>query len=180
VQHAIGSLGGEPQFISLVDLDDDGDLDVVECASNGTTQNLLATRLNTAGDFSTWTLGQTIQKPSSVGNFCHGTAIGDLNGDAVLDLVVDYAYTEQTSGIIWLDGFATRGEISGSLADGKFDNPVLYDVNGDGYLDVVDSEQNSQFGIVWYEHPNCSAAAAAAQVKSFRQRLRSLMRRGSR
>lgn len=180
VKHAIGSLGGEPQFISLVDLDDDNDLDVVECASNGTTQNLLATRLNTAGDFSTWSLDLTIQKPSSVGNFCHGTAIGDLNGDSTLDLVVDYAYTEQTSGIIWLDAFSTRGEISGSMADGKFDNPVLYDVNGDGYLDVVDSEQNSQLGIVWYEHPNCSPAAAAAQVRSFRQRLRSLMRRGSR
>jgi len=76
------------------------------------------------------------------------------------------------SGVIWLHNAGTqaapvweRGEISGKdVGDGiKFDNVIWYDIDGDGDLDAITSEQNEPLagqpgvgpglGVVWYENP---------------------------
>jgi hypothetical protein len=66
------------------------------------------------------------------------------------------------SGVIWLRNTGSgyeRGEISGEDGE-KFDNLELYDIDGDGDLDVVTSEQGTagvtppseKLGVVWYEN----------------------------
>jgi hypothetical protein len=74
-----------------------------------------------------------------------------------VDLVLGYSHAEgELSGVVWLtygpDGTWRRGEISGAPGT-KFDNVELEDVDGDGDLDVVTSEQIEQVGVVWYENP---------------------------
>ena len=56
-----------------------------------------------------------------------------------------------------------RGEISGdAIGDGvKFDNLIWYDIDEDGDLDVITTEQNEPMvdgpgpglGVIWYENP---------------------------
>ena len=92
----------------------------------------------------------------------------DVNLDGALDLVVSFekAQDPSSSGVIWLE---QRSEASGvrwilhdvSGAEGiKFDLNLLLDVDGDGDLDVVNTEENNNaqngdggLGLIWYENP---------------------------
>jgi hypothetical protein len=79
----------------------------------------------------------------------------DLDGD--LDLVLSHSHADgDLSGVVWLaaqqDGSWLRGEVSGSPGT-KYDNVSLEDVDLDGDLDIVTSEQIDQLGVVWYENP---------------------------
>ncbi len=79
----------------------------------------------------------------------------DLDGD--LDLALSFSHADgDLSGVVWLeagpDGTWTRGEVSGP-AGTKYDNVSLEDVDADGDLDVVTSEEIEQLGVVWYENP---------------------------
>lgn len=49
-------------------------------------------------------------------------------------------------------GVATAHDISG-LEGAKFDLTQLYDVDGDGNLDVSICEEAEDLGVVWYENP---------------------------
>ena len=69
------------------------------------------------------------------------------------------------SGVIWLHNAGTeadpqwqRGEISGktTAAGIKFDNLIWHDIDKDGDLDLVTSEQlvgGIGLGVIWYENP---------------------------
>lgn len=122
-------------------------------------------------DWTTWTSTAVMWPASGVGHY-NAVRPADLDGDGCEDLVFsthhadsDYFNPPQDlSGVFWYRGDCvggwTRGEISG--VDGvKYDNVELYDVDGDGDLDVLTTEQGmagvtpaaDKLGLIWYENP---------------------------
>jgi hypothetical protein len=153
VNHPIGFSRGEHKFLHVVDVDGDGDDDVLDGVS-GATHNRTFLRKNLGG----WTAWEEtpIPQPDGVGHYQDVTT-GDIDADGDLDLAFSYSHAEgDLSGVIWLgagpDGSWQRNEISGPPGT-KFDNVELHDVDGDGDLDAVTTEQIEQLGIIWYENP---------------------------
>jgi len=148
ISHPIGPVAGEHRMGSLVDWDGDGDLDVVSCRVVAGA-SALSVRLRDPGG----TVEVPIPAPGGVG-VCQHVVAGDLDGDGALDLVVSHSEAVgDLSGLVWLRGPTwARGEIGGA-AGVKYDNVRLVDMDADGDLDVVTSEQTDQLGVVWYVNP---------------------------
>lgn len=120
-------------------------------------------------------IGTTIAFPENFGWF-QAAELGDIDRDGIDDLVITGSHAGSTescaaescdldalgaspSSVVWLKGaadntFTTRGEISGPRGV-KHDNPELVDVDCDGDLDLVTTEEK-YLGVVWYENPVCS------------------------
>jgi hypothetical protein len=150
--HPIGFARGEHKFLHIVDFDGDGVEDVLDGAS-GPAYNLTFIRRN-LGQWAAWEV-TPVPQPDGVGWYQDVRAADiDLDGDR--DLVFSYSHAEgDLSGVVWLaavGGVWERGEISGP-AGTKFDNVELTDMDGDGDLDAVTSEQVEQLGVIWYENP---------------------------
>jgi hypothetical protein len=151
--HPIGGTGREAMFLDAGDLDRDGLEDVVvnmfdkEC--------LFLRRLDKTGR--KWE-SHSIPHPANVGEG-KAASIGDINGDGTPDLVLAFARAKDKSAVVWLShagnpakGPWTRHEISG-VAGVKFDMVPLVDLDGDGDLDAVTTEEVDNLGMIWYENP---------------------------
>lgn len=155
----VGETPGDEFFLTIVD-----DHTIVDCTSKFTPTNRIAIRRTT--DWLTWTQ-ELVPDVANVGA-CQQPAMADIDGDGRLDIVVSTHEVDAggtcsgvalacstRSGVFWLRntgaGWA-RGEISGPEGS-KFDNLILADMDGDGDLDVLDSEQVDQLGVVWFENP---------------------------
>ena len=118
--------------LALGDLDRDGNLDIVATTSDG---RLLLLRNNGGGSFTL--KGRYPVSPPVAGGQSSPEpgkpALGDLNGDGYLDVVVAHTNTvllnDQAGGFDAPQGFHCDGAASDALA--------LGDLNGDGYLDIV-------------------------------------------
>jgi hypothetical protein len=151
--HRIAFAAGEHKFLRLVDFDGDGITDVLDGAS-GTSYNRTFLRPGTPR-WTSWPAPVSIPQPAQVGHY-QDVNVGDLDRDGDLDLAFSYSHAEGSlSGVVWLEatgpGTWERNEISGP-AGTKYDNVELYDMDGDGDLDAVTSEQIEQLGVVWYEN----------------------------
>jgi hypothetical protein len=112
--------------VSIADVDNDGDYDVLVCASSGA---LLYTN-NGAGSFTSsatasWALSSASASSASA-------SFGDVNEDGFLDVVFDGA---STVAAVWQahDGVASYTAAVGLSGIGS---PVFVDVDGDGDVDV--------------------------------------------
>lgn len=102
--------------------------------------------------------------PDNVGWY-QASAVADIDGDGLDDIVITHAYAvDGQSGVVWLrnngDGTYTRGEVSGPLGT-KYDNVQLIDIDCDGDLDILTSEQGNAniptppeqiLGVLWLEN----------------------------
>ncbi len=101
--------------------------------------------------------------PKGIGNG-KSAAFADIDLDGRRDIVISCETREQVLGIVWL----TMGklgqvenlsyeihEISGIAGPKglKFDRLELIDLDADGDLDVLTTEERSLWGVVWFENP---------------------------
>ncbi|GAB3702510.1 hypothetical protein GCM10027592_32000 [Spirosoma flavus] len=146
---AIGSTGSNASSVALGDIDGDGDLDLVTASlkfdPNSFNGSTVSVRLNNgAGNFTPPATNAEI----SLQSYPLGVALGDMNGDGYLDLVV----TNMVSGTV------SRVSVRLNNGSGSFTAPatnpdsevemlpqnlVLGDLDGDSDLDVIVANYNS-------------------------------------
>jgi hypothetical protein len=99
-----------------------------------------------------------IYLPEQAGNG-KGVNVGDVNLDGRLNIVFSCEGAREKSGVMWLsyrespaDAVWDAHDISGPEGI-KFDLVQLLDLDGDGDLDVITCEEQTNLGVIWYENP---------------------------
>lgn len=155
-RRAIGPSGGEVMFLHHADLDGDGRLDVLV----PTYAKQLFWHRTIGGPIPTWETNE-LPYPPLTGKG-KGIRAADIDLDGQLDLVLSTENNEGTSGLVWLrrataaagERWQTR-EISGPAGERgmKLDDIQLLDLDADGDLDVLTTEERTGWGVVWFENP---------------------------
>lgn len=157
-EHRIGLAGEDALFFAQADIDGDGLRDVVAGShvAEGEPQSSLyfLRRLDASGQ--RWA-ERKIELPA--GTAFKGVNAGDVDGDGKVDLVVSFVKAKGKPALLWLshdgsplDGRWTTHELSG--VDGvKHDLVALLDLDGDGDLDAITTEEVTNLGVIWYENP---------------------------
>jgi hypothetical protein len=153
-EHPVGGIGREVMFLDLADLDQDGLTDVV--VATKPQEILFLRRTDRSGvRFET----HSIPFPTDSGT-AKAVSVGDINADGRLDLVISCEEARSSKqGVRWLEyeqspqtGSWKPHPVSG--VDGiKYDLVPLVDLDQDGDLDVVTSEETRGLGVIWYENP---------------------------
>ncbi len=153
-EHPIGGLKQEAMFLHLADLDKDGLEDVLLAVQPK--EILWIRRLDNNGR--AWQ-PQSIPLPESTG-IAKAVSAGDIDGNGQVDLVFSCEQAKAPyHGLMWLSagGPPHAGPwfphvISGS--DGvKHDLVALVDLDADGDLDAITTEETKNLGVIWYENP---------------------------
>jgi hypothetical protein len=175
--HTISPVEPNHKWFSLVNWDADSDLDVVDCRSESN-DHQTAIWLN-GGNSLSWTK-VLVPIPANVG-WCQHATVADVDGVGGKDLAFSYSHAgdvsgvDDLSGVVWLKNTGTpaapsweRHEIGGPGPGVKYDNLLWTDLDEDGDLDALTSEQQEDIddndvlgpglGVVWYENPEISPA----------------------
>jgi len=160
VSHLVGCKDLEVMFMDLVDLDGDGLQDAI-VTERTNKQIVFMKRLDKSG--LNWKSYQ-IDIPAIAGT-PKAVKIADMNSDGKPDIVYTAEHAEgDLEGVFWLsyNNQPTNPtwewhKISGPVGV-KFDRMELIDLDGDGDLDVLTTEENfgedsKGLGIIWYENP---------------------------
>ena len=104
-----------------------------------------------------------IDLEGTLGN-AKAVAVADMDRDGQADLVLTCeGATGDKSGVAWFSRDRalkqaiaqarwTMHDISGA-AGTKFDRIELVDLDGDGDLDLITTEETENLGVIWYENP---------------------------
>lgn len=158
--HFIGSAGDEVMFMALHDMDGDGDSDAVVPSRDPNALRWFE-RMDRSG--TQWAT-HAITYPENVGT-AKGVKVADVNHDGQLDVILSHGNAiSPLLGLVWL-------EYTGSVSDpvwvihplsdaegSKFDRIETVDLDGDGDLDVLTTEEDAGedslgLGLIWYENP---------------------------
>ena len=165
INHSIGLRERAPMLIDSADLDGDGvdEIVVPHYLRDDFGLSILTRSAANSGDV--W-VEHPIRYPAIAGR-PKAIAIGDIDLDGKRDLVLSCEQAANGKrGILWLryrdSPFSADWDVFDvSGPEGiKFDLNLLLDVDADGDLDVVNSEENDNardgkagLGVVWYENP---------------------------
>lgn len=155
-EHLVGTTA-DVRWLTVVDLDQDGLQDIVTSENNGETIGIWYRRRDTAG--TVWNAHpiRVSGGPPGTGT-SKSVAAADLDDNGRIDLV----FTVVGSGncVYWLeytdspfDTYWRSHNIAAWYDRMKFDNLQLTDMDGDGDLDMVTSEEVQALGVIWYENP---------------------------
>lgn len=157
--HDIGAMGEHCMFFSLADLDADG----LQDASVVTMDNKLQVfrRLDASG--TKWE-DHNVPLPVEAIGRGKGIAAGDVDLNGTVDLVLSFELAKAPKhSLIWLshdgrpfDGTWDWHELSG-VTGVKNDQVRLADVDDDGDLDALTTEEVTNLGVIWYENPTKAA-----------------------
>ena len=150
-QQVLSTTAGSANQVRAVDLDGDGDLDVVSAARRGETQEWYENLGGVPPSFTTHSYADT---PGGGPGSVHAR---DLDGDGDIDLVLafwDIGVNDQTSKITWYknDGIMPPSFTEHNISNDELQAASVFagDVNGDGDMDVISASFNGQ-EIAWYE-----------------------------
>jgi hypothetical protein len=150
-EHPIGAHDRELMFLSVADLDDDGNDEV-----HVTTWNGHFAWFARAGDGGweehrhDFPFGATRGKSQ---------AVGDIDRDGHSDLVLANRGDGGVRGVVWQRQVRDGGALTlqphdiGGTEGSKFDLIELIDLDEDGDLDLLTCEERDNLGVIWYENP---------------------------
>lgn len=154
-EHAIGGVGTEAMFLQLGDLDQDGGEDVLLAVKPK--QIIWFRRDHSSGQ--SWQ-SYSIPLPDIAGT-AKAVRLADLNGDGRQDLVFSCENARAAQhGLMWLssDGPPQVGKWTPHALSGvdgvKYDLIAIVDLDGDGDLDTITTEEVNNLGVIWYENPS--------------------------
>lgn len=155
-EHVIGMQGLEPMFLSIEDLDKNQQWEI--WIPNKEDHIHHYTQLDMEGN--QWDLEYIPFSPQSSMRG-KSAAAGDLDGDGTTDIVSTYESSHGKSGVVGArveNGQWNHFDISGPIGI-KYDFALLIDMDRDGDLDVLCSEERETsispggLGVIWYENP---------------------------
>ncbi|QDT14972.1 FG-GAP repeat domain-containing protein [Alienimonas californiensis] len=156
-EHPIGAADLEPMFLTVADLDGDGDRDVAVAAKDAGL--VLFGRLNATGD--RWR-SRTLALPDTAGG---GKGVAAARTAGGLEVFVSCEHSGGKCSIlrfhfdpgsdVWTA--APTVDCPAGVTGTKFDRLELLDLDADGDLDLLACEERENLGVIWYERPGPAA-----------------------
>jgi VCBS repeat protein len=153
--HVIGALKREVMFLDLADMDADGQAEVVVAVKP---DEVIVFRQGRSPR-EDWHAEHVKFDNLTVAS-AKAVTVADVDGDRRLDLIFTCeGAVGRRSGVVWAKlSVALPVRITdvydiGGLDGVKFDLAPVVDLDGDGDLDVITTEEIENLGVVWYENP---------------------------
>lgn len=135
----------------LKDIDGDGKPEIIHSFENC----LAFSKPDPANPTGPW-ITTKISEPGPWGaNIGHGLGVGDINSDGRMDFINAYGWWEQPAKgsrqTLWTyhpQAFGRWGASQGGAGGAEL---AVYDVNGDGLVDVVGPVEGHGYGLAWWE-----------------------------
>ncbi|NNJ27365.1 FG-GAP repeat domain-containing protein [Alienimonas chondri] len=158
-EHAVGGTDLEPMFLSVCDLDGDGDRDLAVAAKDAGVA--LYERLDVTGD--RWR-ARRLSLPKNAGGGKGVAATRSAVGG--LELFVSCEHSSRKCSIVRFrfgpnDAVWTATptiDCPAGVIGTKFDLLELRDLDADGDLDLLTCEERENLGVIWYERPGPAGA----------------------
>lgn len=150
-EHTVGSTGREVMFIDHADFDGDGRKDILAAAK----PNEVHVHRRLPGDGTRWE-SSVITLSGNTGT-AKAVRSADIDGDGQSELITtsEQAAGDRSGVMYWkrsASGAWSPHDIGGPQGV-KYDLIELVDLDGDGDLDLLTTEEVDRLGVIWYENP---------------------------